>query len=207
MRWRAILLFGAPGSGKGTQGKILGSIPGFCHLSCGDVFRGMDLRTKVGQAFLKYSSAGKLVPDDVTVDLWRQHMSNMVTLGKFKPEIDHLVLDGIPRNAAQAKLLESDLEVDALFHLVCHDRAKLEERLKRRALRDNRLDDASDKVIHDRLKTYETETKPVLEYYGEKKVKEIDAEQFPFEVTRDILTQVKPSKIEKTQRKLARAGV
>ena len=207
MRWRAILLFGAPGSGKGTQGKILGSIPGFCHLSCGDVFRGMDLRTKVGQAFLKYSSAGKLVPDDVTVDLWRQHMTNLVTLGKFKPEIDHLVLDGIPRNADQAKLLEKDLQVDALFHLVCHDRAKLEERLKRRALRDNRLDDASDKVIHDRLKTYETETKPVLEYYGDKKVKEIDAEQFPFEVTRDILTQVKPSKIDKTQRKLAVSGV
>jgi len=207
MRWRAILLFGAPGSGKGTQGKILGSIPGFCHLSCGDVFRGMDLRTKVGQAFLKYSSAGKLVPDDVTVDLWRQHMTNLVTLGKFKPEIDHLVLDGIPRNADQAKLLEKDLQVDALFHLVCHDRAKLEERLKRRALRDNRLDDASDKVIHDRLQTYETETKPVLEYYGDKKVKEIDAEQFPFEVTRDILTQVKPSKIDKTQRKLAGVGV
>ena len=207
MRWRAILLFGAPGSGKGTQGKILGTIPGFCHLSCGDVFRGMDLRTKVGQAFLKYSSAGKLVPDDVTVDLWRQHMSNLVTLGKFKPEIDHLVLDGIPRNASQAKLLESDLQVDALFHLVCHDRAKLAERLKRRALRDNRLDDASDKVIHDRLITYETETKPVLEYYGEKKVKLIDAEQFPFEVTRDILIQVKPSKLEKAQRKLAVAGV
>jgi adenylate kinase len=167
----------------------------------------MDLRTQVGQAFLKYSSAGKLVPDDVTVDLWRQHMANMVTLGKFKPEIDHLVLDGIPRNAAQAKLLESDLQVEALFHLVCHDRAKLEERLKRRALRDNRLDDASDTVIHDRLQTYERETKPVLEYYGDKKVKEIDAEQFPFEVTRDILTQVKPSKIEKTQRKLAEAGV
>ena len=200
-------MFGAPGSGKGTQGKILGSIPGFCHLSCGDVFRGMDLRTQVGQAFLKYSSAGKLVPDDVTVDLWRQHMANMVTLGKFKPEIDHLVLDGIPRNAAQAKLLESDLQVEALFHLVCHDRAKLEERLKRRALRDNRLDDASDTVIHDRLQTYERETKPVLEYYGDKKVKEIDAEQFPFEVTRDILTQVKPSKIEKTQRKLAEVGV
>ncbi|NDC79737.1 MAG: nucleoside monophosphate kinase [Verrucomicrobia bacterium] len=207
MRWRAILLFGAPGSGKGTQGKILGTIPGFCHLSCGDVFRGMDLRTNVGQAFLKYSSAGKLVPDDVTVDLWRQHMSNLVTLGKFKPEIDHLVLDGIPRNASQAKLLESDLQVDALFHLVCHDRAKLAERLKRRALRDNRLDDASDKVIQDRLKTYETETKPVLEYYGSKKVKVIDAEQFPFEVTRDILIQVKPSKLEKTQRKLAGAGV
>jgi len=203
MQWRAILLFGAPGSGKGTQGKILGTIPGFCHLSCGDVFRGMDLRTKVGQAFLKYSSAGQLVPDDVTVDLWRQHMANMVTLGKFKPEIDHLVLDGIPRDVEQAKLLKVDIKVEALFHLVCHDRAKLEERLKRRALRDNRLDDASDKVIHDRLETYQKETKPVLDYYGDKLVKEIDAEQFPYEVTRDILSQVHATKAERKNRKLA----
>ena len=190
MRWRAILLFGAPGSGKGTQGKVLGTIPGFCHISCGDVFRGMDLRTPVGQAFLKYSGAGSLVPDDVTVDLWRQHMDHLVTLGKFKPEIDHLVLDGIPRNDAQAKLLKKDLKVEALFHLVCHDRSKLEERLKRRALRDNRLDDASDTVIHDRLATYENETKPVLEFYGEKVVHEVDAEQFPYEVARDILSQI-----------------
>jgi adenylate kinase len=167
----------------------------------------MDLRTKVGQAFLKYSSAGQLVPDDVTVDLWRQHMAHLVTLGKFKPEIDHLVLDGIPRNVEQAKLLVNDLKVEALFHLVCHDRKKLEDRLKRRALRDNRLDDASDKVIHDRLLTYEKETKPVLEYYGDKTVKEIDAEQFPFEVTRDILNQVQTTKVSRSKKALSTIGV
>jgi adenylate kinase len=167
----------------------------------------MDLRTQVGQAFLKYSSAGQLVPDQVTVDLWRQHMEHLVTLGKFKPEIDHLVLDGIPRNVEQAKLLETDLKVEALFHLVCHDRAKLEERLRRRALRDNRLDDASDAVIHDRLLTYERETKPVLEFYGSKKVKEVDAEQFPFEVTRDILNQIESSKTGRPRKASAGVGV
>jgi adenylate kinase len=134
-------------------------------------------------------------------------MAHLVTLGKFKPEIDHLVLDGIPRNVEQAKLLESDLKVEALFHLVCHDKAKLEDRLKRRALRDNRLDDASDSVIHDRLLTYEKETKPVLEYYGKKIVKEVDAEQFPFEVTRDILNQVKSTKVSKTNRAVAGVGI
>lgn len=207
MLWRAILLFGAPGSGKGTQGKILGTIPGFCHLSCGEVFRGMDLRTEVGQAFLKYSGAGKLVPDDVTVGLWRQHMENMVTLGKFKPEIDHLVLDGIPRDANQAELLKADIQVEALFHLVCHDREKLQERLKRRALRDNRLDDASDTVIADRLETYTRLTKPVLEFYGSKLVKEIDAEQFPYEVTRDILSQIETTAADRTQVSFAAVGV
>jgi adenylate kinase len=127
-------------------------------------------------------------------------------LGKFKPDIDHLVLDGIPRNVEQAKLLVNDLKVESLFHLVCHDRKKLEERLKRRALRDNRLDDASDAVIHDRLQTYEKETKPVLEYYGKKIVKEVDAEQFPFEVTRDILNQVQSTKSGKVRQALASVG-
>ena len=62
MAYRTILLFGAPGSGKGTQGKILGSIPGFFHCACGDVFRSLDLKTEIGQAFLAYSSRGELVP-------------------------------------------------------------------------------------------------------------------------------------------------
>jgi adenylate kinase len=107
----------------------------------------------------------------------------------------------------QAKLLVNDLKVEALFHLVCHDRKKLEDRLKRRALRDNRLDDASDKVIHDRLLTYEKETKPVLEYYGEKIVKEIDAELFPFEVTRDILNQIQTTKVSRSKKALSTVGV
>ena len=117
-----------------------------------------------------------------------------------------ILLEGVTgsgKTEIYLRALEADIKVEALFHLVCHDRAKLEERLKRRALRDNRLDDASDKVIHDRLETYLKETKPVLDYYGDKLVKEIDAEQFPYEVTRDILSQVHTTKAERKNRKLA----
>src|SRR5213592_3638218 len=62
MRYNTFILFGAPGSGKGTQGKTLGTIPRFYHCACGDVFRSIDTRTKVGKAFLEYSSKGQLVP-------------------------------------------------------------------------------------------------------------------------------------------------
>jgi len=55
-RYRTILLFGAPGSGKGTQGKILGHVPGFFHLSCGEVFRGLNPASELGKTFLQYSS-------------------------------------------------------------------------------------------------------------------------------------------------------
>src|SRR5271168_78374 len=65
--YKSLLLIGAPGSGKGTQGKILGTIPGFFHIACGDVFRAVDVRSSFGRAFLEYSSKGKLVPDDVSI--------------------------------------------------------------------------------------------------------------------------------------------
>ena len=95
MKYRTYLLFGAPGSGKGTQGKILGAIPRFFHCACGDVFRQLDTRTAVGQAFLEYSSKGELVPDDITVRLWMARIGDMVGSHTFKPDIDSLVLDGI----------------------------------------------------------------------------------------------------------------
>ena len=98
MRYQTFILFGAPGSGKGTQGKTLGTIPRLYHCACGDVFRSIDTRTKVGKAFLDYSSKGQLVPDDITVELWREAIDAAVEAHKFKPDIDTLVLDGIPRN-------------------------------------------------------------------------------------------------------------
>lgn len=190
MKYNCYLILGSPGSGKGTQGKILGTIPGFFHVACGEVFRALDMRSELGKLFLKYSSEGHLVPDDITVRLWEQHIENMVILGRFKPEIDHLVLDGIPRNITQAKLLNEKIRVKRVFHLSCPDRSKLVERLKKRALKDNRLDDANEKVIAERLATYDKETKPVLEYYGKDLVITIDATKYPYQVLRDILQHI-----------------
>lgn len=190
MKFKTLLLFGAPGSGKGTQGKILGTIPGFYHCACGDVFRSIDLRSSLGKAFLEHSSRGELVPDDITVDLWSQQIRNMVTLGRFKPEIDFLVLDGIPRNVEQAKIMQDKLDVLHVFHLSCPDRSKLVERLKRRALRDNRMDDANDEVIKKRLETYVAQSKPVLDFYGAASTTNVDATQWPYQILRDILNHI-----------------
>lgn len=191
MIYRALLLFGAPGSGKGTQGKILGTIPGFYHCACGDVFRAVDIRSAFGQEFLKYSSKGQLVPDDVTIGLWSHQIETMENLGRFKPETDYLVLDGIPRNVNQAKILEGKLDVRHVFHLDCPDKAKVYERLKRRALKENRLDDINEEVIERRQKVYENESAPVLDYYGEKLITRINSDQPPFMMLRDILNEVK----------------
>src|SRR5258707_14791942 len=117
MRYNTFLLFGAPGSGKGTQGKTLGTIPRYYHCACGDVFRSIDTRTKVGKAFLDYSSKGQLVPDDITVELWREAIDAAVDAHKFKPDIDPPVLDGSPRNGGQAKIVKDMIGRKKGFHL------------------------------------------------------------------------------------------
>ncbi len=187
MKYRTYLIFGAPGSGKGTQGKILGAIPRFFHCACGDVFRSLDTRTPLGQAFLEYSSRGELVPDEVTVKLWMARIGDMVGAHTFKPDIDSLVLDGIPRSVNQAKIMEGMIEVKRVFHLSCPDRGALVARLKKRALKENRFDDANEETIRRRLATYDDESKPVLEHYGPQIVTDIDATRPPVIVLQDIL--------------------
>jgi adenylate kinase len=186
-RYRTILFFGAPGSGKGTQGKILGKTPGFYHCACGDVFRSLDPTSELGAEFLEYSSKGKLVPDEITVRLWHESIRKTVESGKFRPDRDYLILDGIPRNVGQAALMEDLIEVRCVFHLSCPDRDKLVARLKKRALRDNRLDDANEEVIRHRLSTYDSESKPMLEHYSSVKRHDIDATMTPLEVLHGII--------------------
>jgi len=190
MKYKTYLLFGAPGSGKGTQGKTLGSIPRFYHCPCGDVFRSIDTRSNVGKAFLEYSSKGQLVPDEITVELWKEAIEAAVDGHKFKPDIDTLVLDGIPRNVNQAKIMEALIDVERVFHLSCPNRETLFSRLKKRALKDNRLDDANEEVIQRRLAIYEEESKPVLEHYSKDRVCMVDATQPPAKVLFDILANM-----------------
>src|SRR5205085_1753794 len=121
MRYKTILLFGAPGSGKGTQGKILGAIPGFYHTACGDVFRSLDLQTEMGRIFWEYSSRGELVPDEFTVKLWKNYIKGMEMINEFQPETEILILDGIPRNQQQAELMDETLDVVKVIYLVCAD--------------------------------------------------------------------------------------
>ena len=187
MKYRTVLLFGAPGSGKGTQGKILGSIPDFFHFACGDAFRNLRIDDPIGRTFIEYSSRGQLVPDEPTINLWAKNIQASTLDGEFNPAKDTLVLDGIPRNVRQAEMLRDTIDVKAVLNLTCKDQSKMIERLQRRALRENRLDDANLEVIKRRLQTYETETRPVLDFYGPKLVHDIDSTASPVNVLGQIL--------------------
>ncbi len=187
MKLRTILLFGSPGAGKGTQGTILGSIPTYLHVSSGDLFRNLRVQNPLGQTFLDYASKGQLVPDEPTIKLWHDDIKNRIHNGIFNRETDTLLLDGIPRNAAQAELLDDTLNVVGVLNLFCKDLDIMVERLQARALRENRLDDANLDTIRNRLKVYEAETRPVLDHYGDGLVHTIDSTQTPVRVLHDVL--------------------
>jgi adenylate kinase len=108
----------------------------------------------------------------------------------YKADIDYLVLDGIPRNVNQAKIMSEFIDVVQVFHLSCPDRAELAHRMRKRALKENRLDDANETVVQKRIATYEAETKPILDYYPKSIVKDIDATKLPLQVLNDITSTI-----------------
>ena len=187
MKYRSLLLFGAPGSGKGTQGKIFGAIPHFFHCACGDVFRSLRTDSEPGRIFVEYSSRGRLVPDETTVALRSESIGQAIAAGRFHPDEDTLVLDGIPRNVEQAGMVSDSLDVAGVYYLRSVNPENLIARLQHRAIKENRLDDANLDVIRQRLKTYEKETRPVLKFYSRRLVHEINADQTPAKVLADIL--------------------
>lgn len=189
-KYRTILLFGMPGSGKGTQGAVLGQLPDLVHISMGDVFRKIPKYGQFGQEIARYTSKGALVPDDLTVRIWERHIQILEMQELLLPDQHTLVLDGIPRNYAQAERLDHILDVVQIFHLHINDKERASERLKTRALRENRLDDMNEEVIKKRLQTYNEETFKTLSFYPENVVFDIDAGQSPLEVLRDIINRL-----------------
>jgi adenylate kinase len=186
-RYKTVLLFGAPGSGKGTQGKILNAMPGFRHVACGDVFRALDRSSPIGQEFAKYGSGGGLVPDELTVKLWQTTTAAMVQDGRYMPDKQVLLLDGIPRTLEQAVLMQDMIDVAAIIHLYVNDATQIVQRLQARAAKENRKDDADIEVIRHRIDVYEEQTRPVLQFYPFNKVFRVNATQEPQKVTGDVL--------------------
>ena len=189
-KYRTILLFGMPGSGKGTQGAVLGQLPDLIHISCGDLFRKLPKYGTLGKEIVDFTSQGFLVPDDLTVRIWERHVKILELQEYLFPDLHTLVLDGLPRNYAQAEMLDHMLDVAQIFHLKIADNAKTMARLKSRALRENRLDDINDEVIRRRLKTYLDETYQTLSFYDPSLIYEVDAAQSPIDVLRDIIDRL-----------------
>ena len=140
----------------------------------------------IGKEFLSYSTRGLLVPDELTVRVWKRHVAGLVRCGAIKPDYHVLMLDGIPRTPAQVELLRDCLDVVKVIHLVIDNVDALVTRLSLRAKKADRPDDADENVIRKRMEVYEQETAPVLESFDRNLIGEINADQHPLAVLRDI---------------------
>jgi adenylate kinase len=189
-KYRAHLLFGMPGSGKGTQGAVLGQLPDLIHISMGDIFRKIPKHGRIGREIEQYTSQGRMVPDELTVRIFKRHLHVLEMQEAVLPEQHTLILDGLPRSSAQAEMLDSVLDVVQIFHLQIKDTKLAMERLKIRALRENRLDDMNDEVIKRRLNTYYEETYKTLSFYPPEIIFDVDAGQCMIDVLRDIVNRL-----------------
>lgn len=170
-----IVLFGPPGSGKGTQSEKLIAKYGFKHLSTGDLLRKeMKAGTALGLEAKSLIEAGQLVPDAVVIGMISAALDE-------NPGVNGFLFDGFPRTVAQAKALDTLLadrqsQIDAVLFLVVNEE-ELIKRLVGRAQTSGRLDDADPEVQRKRQEVYKTETLPVASYYnGFGKVSKLDGE-------------------------------
>jgi len=184
----AFLIFGPPGSGKGTVGAKLAATTGIKHLSTGDIFRGLSPASENGKLFASYAGSGKLVPDEVTVQIFSRYITGLIDTNKFAPEKDSFLLDGIPRTVSQADLIKSVVSVKHIFVLDIPDYSVIVERLLKRAKIEGRADDADESVIRARLDEYENKTAAVLSAYDKSLITKINGSQTPNEVFRDTLS-------------------
>jgi adenylate kinase len=157
-----VLILGPQGSGKGTQAARIASEYGIPHVATGEMFRdAIAARTPLGLEVEPILESGALVPDELTIGLMRERLSQDGAEGGF-------VLDGFPRNGAQAEALDALLEeldrpLDVVLDLQVPDDVCM-ERLLRRAEQEGRTDDSPD-VIAKRLDIFHRETEPLISYY------------------------------------------
>ncbi len=187
---RSILILGPPGSGKGTLGKFLSTAGNHFHLSSGDIFRGLDPESSMGKLYHTYAGKGFLVPDAVTIEMWKHFVDGLICTNRYFPSKQFLLLDGIPRTLSQAIILDQHIEVVKVIVLEMSNVETLIKRMKRRALIEKRQDDADEEVLKTRMQVYQKETLELLSHYPKSLISRFNADQKPLEVLRDVLAEL-----------------
>jgi len=158
-----LILFGPPGSGKGTQSEKLIKRYNLVHLSTGDIFRNeISQNTALGSEAKSFMDKGELVPDIVVIRMIGSFIEKNLGCNGF-------IFDGFPRTLHQAETLDRFLEekslgINMLFALEV-EKSILIERIQGRSLKSGRIDDSSIDVIENRLKVYHSQSHPIIGHY------------------------------------------
>jgi adenylate kinase len=159
-----LILFGPPGSGKGTQAENLIKKYNLFHISTGDMFRyELSNNTELGQLARSFMDKGQLVPDSVTISMLEKRVED-------NPDVKGFIFDGFPRTIPQAKALDSFLasrneKITGLVELIVNE-DEVTKRLLLRGQSSGRADDKDEEVIRRRFQVYRAETSPVAEHYN-----------------------------------------
>lgn len=189
-KFSSILLFGPPGAGKGTLGKFLARSGTQYHLSSGDIFRSLPLGSPAGKLYYSYASKGALLPDEETIEIWKYYVQGLIATNSYCPEVQDLLLDGIPRTLMQAKHLQDFIHVRHIIILDINNRQELYERMQRQARLEGRLEQLEEDVLEKRLTVYEEEIQKIVEFYPPHLISRVDGGQKPLEVLRDVLVRL-----------------
>ena len=187
-----LILFGPPGSGKGTQSANIIQKYGLIHLSTGDLLRSeIGNKTPLGLEAKKFMDQGLLVPDEVVIGMISSKL-------EANPEARGFIFDGFPRTTAQAEALDKLLTlkktaISVVLSLEVPE-DELIKRLLNRGLTSGRSDDASEEVVKARIVEYHNKTAPVADHYAKfgkfKKVKGDGTEEEVFELLSKELNEL-----------------
>lgn len=161
-----IILFGPPGSGKGTQAKNIVEKYNLLHISTGDLFRyEMGNDTPLGLKAKEYISKGELVPDEITIGMLKNKVND-------NPDVKGYIFDGFPRTIPQAEALDEFLEgkddqISLLLAMEVDD-DEIVKRILHRGKTSGRADDNDESIIRNRISVYNAETSQVYDYYDKK---------------------------------------
>lgn len=159
-----LILFGPPGSGKGTQAVKLAEYFNLTHISTGDLFRyEIEQKSELGLKALEFMGQGQLVPDEITIGMLKKKLLSV-------PDTHGIIYDGFPRTIAQAKSLDSmlaedDQQIDLLLSLEVPDE-EIVKRILNRGKSSGRPDDNDESIIRTRIQVYSNETAVVFEHYA-----------------------------------------